>query len=311
MSARLILLLAMVAVWLSPVAAQQPGVAYRIVESATGVTLDLEALATRLAAVDVAFLGEQHDDEATHRVQRLLFESLAGRHGNVMLALEMFERDAQESLDHFQMGHTPEAEFLAGARPWPRYERDYKPLVDFAIDRQWSIVAANVPRPLAAEVAKSGLGVLAGRTDAERLMFAAELRCEPAGDYFLRFVAALGTHGQTLDEAARVRYYESQCLKDETMAESIVQAHAAGAIGGRKALVVSVNGTVHSDFRLGTVERVARRLPQATIATVTMVPVATMAAAQSSADVLARADFVVFVAGASGTTGTTGTTGER
>ena len=138
------------------------------------------------------------------------------------LALEMFERDAQEPLDHFQMGHTEEAEFLADARPWPRYARDYKPLVDFAIARQWPVVAGNVPRSIAAEVAKDGLTVLAGRTDAERRLFAADLQCAASGDYFQRFVAALGTHGQTLGEASRVRYYESQCLKDETMAESIV-----------------------------------------------------------------------------------------
>jgi hypothetical protein len=91
-----------------------------------------------------------------------------------------------------------------------------------------------------------------------------------------------------------VRYSESQCLKDETMAESIAQAHAAGAIGGRKPLVISVNGTVHSDFRLGTVERVARRLPEATVVTVTMVPVANIEDVTPSAAVLERADFVVW-----------------
>jgi uncharacterized iron-regulated protein len=274
------------------VAAQQPAApSYRIVDSASGAVVNLDALVTRLAAADVAFLGEQHDDQATHQVQRLLFDAVAARRTNVMLALEMFERDVQDPLDHFQMGHTTEAEFLAEARPWPRYDRDYKPLVDAAVAREWSVVAGNVPRSLAAEVAKSGL---AARTDAERRLFAAELRCEPAGDYFQRFVAALGTHGQTLEDTARVRYYESQCLKDETMAESIVQAHAAGSIGGRRPLVISVNGTVHSDFKLGTVERVARRLPQASIVTVTMVPVVSLDDAKSSPDVLERADFVVF-----------------
>jgi uncharacterized iron-regulated protein len=279
-----------------PVAAQQPaGPSFRIVQAASGATVDLDVLATRLAAADVAFLGEQHDDETTHRVQRLLLEAVAERRNNVSLALEMFERDVQEPLDHFQMGHTSEAEFLAEARAWPRYARDYKPLVDFAIAREWAVVAANVPRPLAAEVAKSGLAVLAGRSDADRRLFAADLRCEPAGDYFHRFVAALGTHGQTLDDTARVRYYESQCLKDETMAESIAQAHAAGSIGGRKPLVISVNGTVHSDFGFGTVERVARRLPQASIVTVTMVPVTDIEGMKADPGVLERAEFVVFV----------------
>ena len=276
------------------VTAQSPEVVFRIVDSATGTAVDLDTLAARMAAADVAFLGEQHDDEVTHRVQRLLLEAVATRHDNVSLALEMFDRDAQEPLDHFQMGHTEEAEFLAEARPWPRYARDYKPLVDFAIGREWAVIAANVPRPVAAEVAASGLGVLAGRPAGDRALFAAELRCEPAGDYFQRFVAAGGTHTLALDDAGRVRYYESQCLKDETMAESIVQAHAAGSIGGRRSLVISVNGSVHSDYRLGTVERVARRLPQATILTVTMMPGGRVDEVTADAGVRARADFVVF-----------------
>ena len=277
-----------------PVLAQAPAApVYRIVESATRSPIDVDTLAAKLAAADVAFFGERHDDVTGHQVQRLLVEAIAARRDNVTLALEMFERDAQEPLDHFQMGHTEEAEFLAAARPWPQYVRDYKPLVDFAIARQWPVVAGNVPRSIAAEVVKDGMAVLGGRTDAERRLFAADLQCAASGPYFDRFVAALGTHGQTPSDVSPVRYYESQCLKDETMAESIAQAHAAGSIGGRRPLVLSVNGTVHVDFRLGTVERVARRLPRASIVTVTTAPAAG-GAEPMSPEVLARADYVVW-----------------
>ncbi len=284
-----------VATLVLPVLAQEPPApAYRIIESATRGVIDIDTLAAKLAAADVAFLGEQHDDVTGHRVQRLLVEALGARRDNVTLALEMFERDAQEALDHFQMGHTEEDEFLAAARPWPQYARDYKPLVDFAIARQWPVVAGNLPRSIAAEVVKDGLVVLGGRPDAERGLYAADLQCAASGAYFDRFVAALGSHGQTPADVSPVRYYESQCLKDETMAESIAQAHAAGSIGGRRPLVLSVNGTVHVDFRLGTVERVARRLPLASIVTVTMVPVADLDGLAVSSDVLARADYVIW-----------------
>ena len=70
----------------------------------------------------------------------------------------MFERDVQEPLDHFLMGHMTEEEFLKASRPWPRYATDYKPLVDFAGSKEWPVVAANVPRPMASEVSKAGLG---------------------------------------------------------------------------------------------------------------------------------------------------------
>ena len=110
------------------------------------------------AGADVVFVGEEPD-------RRELAPSRAGRCSkawrgaarDVIRRLEMFERDAQEPLDHFLMGHVTEADFLAAARPWPRYATDYKPLVDFAIRRGWPVIAANVPRALAAEVARAGL----------------------------------------------------------------------------------------------------------------------------------------------------------
>ena len=281
----------------APVAAGQTPVGhYRIVASATGGALDLPALAALVARADVLFLGEQHDDVIGHQVQRALLEAIAAEHTQVVLALEMFERDVQEPLDHFQMGHSEEPEFLAEARPWPQYQRDYKPLVDFAIARNWPVVAANAPRALAADVAASGLASLASLSETQRRLIAADLQCEASGDYYRRFIEVLGSHGQTLDDAARGRYYEAQCVKDETMAESIAQAHVAGAIGGKRPLVVSVNGVAHVDYRLGTVERAARRLPGKAIVTVTVVPVASPTTATATPELLSRADYLIFTA---------------
>ncbi len=87
--------------------------------------------------------------------------------------MEMFERDVQEPFDHFQMGHTSEEDFLAAGRPWPRYATDYKPLVDFAISKDWPIIASNVPRALASDVAKGGLDALQGQATDEQRWFAA------------------------------------------------------------------------------------------------------------------------------------------
>ena len=257
---------------------------HRVFEAGRNRFADFEAMAADLATADVVLLGEQHDDPATHRLQLAVLEGLARRRGQIVLSLEMFERDVQEPLDHFQMGHTPEAEFLAEARPWPRYATDYKPLVDLAIAQKWPVVAANVPRPVASAVAKGGLAVLADRPESERAWQASDRQCAATGDYFERFVQAMGGHpadsAKESDDAkareARAsseRYYASQCLKDETMAESIAQAVVAGSRGGKRPLVVHVNGAFHSDFRQGTTERVARRLPTHRIVAVTFVPV--------------------------------------
>ncbi len=74
----------------------------------------------------------------------------------------------RDSLDHFLMGHVVEDDFLKVSRPWPRYRTDYKPLVDFAVSKKWPVVAANVPRAIASEVSKAGLGALDAKTGDDR-----------------------------------------------------------------------------------------------------------------------------------------------
>ena len=63
------------------------------------------------------------------------------------------------------------------------------------------------------------------------------------------------------------RFFAAQCLKDDTMAESIV-AYLALA-GDSRPLIVHLCGRFHSDYDLGTVERLRRRMPGLEIAVIT------------------------------------------
>src|SRR5262245_63222008 len=88
---------------------------------------DFESMLLELSRSDVVFVGEQHDDPATHRLERAILEGLARRRSNILVALEMFERDVQPSLDDYLAGRMSEEEFLNSSRPWPRYAIDYRP----------------------------------------------------------------------------------------------------------------------------------------------------------------------------------------
>jgi uncharacterized iron-regulated protein len=278
--------------------AAQSYVPHRVFDSSKSAFTDFEAMAADLAKADVVFVGEQHDDPNTHRLELAVLEALSRRVKRVVVSLEMFERDVQESLGHFTMGHMAEDEFLKGARPWPRYATDYKPLVDFAIARDWPVVAANVPRTIASEVAKTGLDALKSKSESDRALFAAELRCPTNDEYFKRFGEAMGSHpapDASGDEARRTteRYYFSQCVKDETMAESIAQASTAARTGEGHAVVVHFNGAFHSDFGQGTAERTKRRLANARIAVISVKPVADLDTLNPGDDRRAG-DFVVY-----------------
>lgn len=259
--------------------------------------VEMGAMTDALARHDVVFVGEQHDDRATHRLEAALLEAVGERAGNVILSLEMFERDVQPLLDDHAVGRVADSVFLAGSRPWSNYGADYRPLVEHAAARRWPIVAANVPRFLASAVSRGGWAALDTVPDARRRLYAAQRACEPEGEYFRRFGEAMGGmdgHGARQDSAAAramlVRFYQAQCLKDETMAESIVRARQAWPGW----MVIHYNGGFHSDHRLGTVERLARRLPSARIAVVAVVPVPDVAAADPAAHA-GRGDYVVFV----------------
>jgi len=270
----------------------QSYVPHRVFDSARGQFTDFEAMVAALAKADVVFVGEQHDDPNTHRLELAILDGLARRRGGVILSLEMFERDVQSRLDQFRLGQLAETDFLSTSRPWPRYATDYKPLVDFALARQWPVLAANIPRPFASEISKAGLDVLAGKPASEKAWFAADWQCPTDDEYYRRFKEVMGTHAG----AAEVdRYYASQCLKDETMAESIVVgwSAAASATPGTRPLVVHYNGAFHSDYGLGTASRVRRRLPAAHTVVVSVVPITNLDEI-APADHQKKGDYVVF-----------------
>ena len=282
-------------------AALAPGtyVPQRVYDTRARAFADFETMVADLARADVVFVGEQHDDPNTHRLELAVLEGLKRRGLRPTLSLEMFERDTQAVLDRYLAGTASEQEFLGTSRPWPRYATDYRPLVELAKSSGWPVIASNVPRRYAAEVAKAGLSALDRLNGAERVQAARTFQC-PNDAYFERFVATMtghpGPEASQTDAAAEEtrarneRYYLAQCVKDETMAESI----AAAAFSGGSRPIVHMNGSFHSDYRLGTAERTARRLPGRRVAVVSILPVTDLDTLAPSGDDLTRADYLVF-----------------
>ena len=171
---------------------------------------DFESMLADVAKADVVFLGEQHDDPGTHRLERAALEGIARRRGKVVLALEMFERDAQPGLDDYLAGRVSEADFLKTARPWPKYTTDYRPLVELARAKGWPVVAGNVPRRLASLIGRKGLIGVDSLPAADRALMATQLTC-PRDEYYERFKAEMGDmtgHGQkiTKEEVGEKRH---------------------------------------------------------------------------------------------------------
>jgi uncharacterized iron-regulated protein len=206
----------------------------------------------------------------------------------------MFERDVQGSVDTYVSGSSGEDEFLKNSRPWPRYSTDYRPLVEFARARRWPVVAANVPRRIAADVAKVGKPAVDSLNSTDRSLAAADLQC-PHDAYFNRFAEQMGGHQDSSGSSADTtteRYYWAQCIKDETMAESVATAFTK--LEGRPGAVVHVTGAFHSDYGEGTGERVRRRLAGRRVATLSIIPIESLDSIVPESSDLKRADYLVY-----------------
>jgi uncharacterized iron-regulated protein len=268
---------------------------HRVFDTRKKQFIDFETLASRLAAADLVFVGEQHNDPATHRMELAILEGIARRRDSVVLALEMWERDVQPLLDRYLAGSANEEELLRDGRPWKNYAADYRPLVELARARNWPVIASNVPRPLASLVSRGGLAALDTLSFGVRQRVAANVAC-PEDEYFEKFREVMGdmsSHqpGTSPDSSAArlLRIYQAQCIKDETMGESVARAWSPGR------LVVHYNGAFHSDFRLGTVDRARQRAEGAKVLVVTAVPVPALDQLEPSKAERKRADYLVYV----------------
>jgi uncharacterized iron-regulated protein len=268
-----------------PLAAPPSYVPERVYDTRRNAFSDFEVMLADLSGADVVVVGEQHDDPNTHRLELALLEGLVRRGVPIVVSLEMFERDVQPALDRYLAGETTERQFLAESRPWPRYATDYRPLVEFARARSLRVIAANVPRRIASDVSKHGLSAVEA-AGSDRMFAAQAVDCPSSGSYFDRFATAMGGH-----QGATTNFYYAQCLKDETMGESIANTFAATT--GR-VTIVHVNGAFHSDFGEGTAHSARRRMPGRRVAVVSVLPVADLDALKPAGDDLKRGDFLLY-----------------
>ena len=252
--------------------------------TADGERLDARAAARRLAEADVVFLGELHDSDPGHVLLAELLSALGdeadARGRTLTLSMEQFERDVQDLVDDYLLGRIDEERFLAESRPWRNYHPHYSPLIEESKARAWDVLAANVPRRIAARVFRYG------EASGRGALFAALEVDANEGEYRRRFVEVMNhaSDGHTAGEDATSEdgadhraddgmqnLFAAQAIKDDTMAETIAQ-HMATDRARRHGppLVVHLCGRFHSDWGLGTVERLVAREPALEVALVSM-----------------------------------------
>jgi len=226
----------------------------QIVHLPTGVLVSSEQMVAAATDERIIYVGESHDNPASHRLQLILLQGLAARYpGKTALGMEMFSRSQQELLDQWVAGTLSEKEFLRQSKLEESWGYDYyKDLLNFAKEHAIPIVALNADRSLVRELGQKGLDQL-DETAREQLP---EMDMD---DPYQRAMAEAIFGGHDHGKSSLDGFLRVQTLWDETMAQSIVDYLSKPEHQNFHMLVMAGGNHVRHGF--GIPRRVFRRLP--------------------------------------------------
>lgn len=254
---------------------------YRIYD-ATGKAASMEDVIAAFDRIEVACVGELHDDSVAHLFEAELLRRVVERYGSsdakirkrpLALSLEMFERDVQVVLDEYLRGLISERHFLLSSRPWNNYQKDYRPLVEFAREKNLPVIAANAPARYVNRVSRLGPASLRDLTPVAKAWLP-PLPYEPASPaYAAKFRQLMnepqGNVGAQSQQSPHGTSYllDAQTLRDATMAHAITQHLKRQP----EALILHISGNFHSEQRLGLPEQLLHYRPKTRTLIITII----------------------------------------
>lgn len=226
-----------------------------ILHVATGHYVSQEQMLANATLDPLLYVGELHDNPASHRLELTALKAMAARHpGKVALGMEMFTAKQQDALNKWVAGELSEKEFLRQSRwyseGWASDFTYYRALLEFCRDQQIPVIGLNVDKELGRQVSKMALAEMAPEVRAQL----------PEMDLSDPYQRAM-VEAMISDHAAGGKMVESfhrrQTLWDETMAQSVVDY-----LQDQPDMhMVVVAGGWHVEYGFGIPRRVFRRLP--------------------------------------------------
>lgn len=233
--------------------------AYRLYDI-EGKASSYEKLIKDAADADIVFYGELHNDPISHwmelEITRDLYE-IAGE--NLVTGAEMFERDDQLIINEYLRGLYDASKFEAEAKLWKNYSTDYKPLLEFAREKNLRFIATNIPRRYASMVSRSGFDVLDTLSEEAKkyiapLPFAYDPELKGYKDMLDMGGPAMAHVNENMPKA--------QAVKDATMAYSILESWQGGKT------FIHYNGSYHSRNFEGIIWYLQQALPELRIVSI-------------------------------------------
>lgn len=179
----------------------------------------------QLKTAKVVYLGEIHDSQLQHQQQLAIIQTLFNYKRQIAIGMEMFQRPAQPILDRYLAGKISEVELRQQTefdRRWGYKWEYYEPILNFARINHLPVIALNTPTEITRKVAKQGLESLTSG-DLQYISPVAEIDRSNL-KYRERILASYQEHMGIVSIASKSfdRFYNTQLLWDETMADRIV-----------------------------------------------------------------------------------------
>lgn len=182
----------------------------------------------------VLLFGEYHNNAISHWLELEITKDLA-ESKKLVLGAEMIEADNQKQLNQYLKGEIDQKQFDLVARLWKNYSNDYKPLVDFAKEKNVPFVATNIPKRYASMVSKNGFEALEKLPDEEKSWIASQpIPYDASLPGYVQMMKMMGDHTSP-------NMPKAQASKDATMAYFINKNLAENTV------FIHYNGTYHSD----------------------------------------------------------------
>ena len=225
-----------------------------IIASPSGEKISFEEMAARLTPMRAVYVGESHNNDYHHDLQFRVVKAMYAQNPNLMIGMEMFQRPMQAGLDRFLAGEIDEAKFLKETEYFTRWKWDYRyyrPILLFAREHGLKVIAANSPKEAREKVSRGG--GLDALTEEDRQWVAEEIDLTNAA-HREAVMAVYAGHPRRPGSDADA-FYASQCVWEDTMAESTARALEANP-GSR---IVMLAGGFHVRQRFGVPLRAKRR----------------------------------------------------
>ncbi|MCK5914077.1 MAG: ChaN family lipoprotein [Desulfuromusa sp.] len=221
----------------------------------TGIYVDQQVMLDQASSTQVVFVGETHDNPASHRLQVEILQTLQQHNPDkITLAMEMFTPSQQPVLDLWIAGQLTEKDFLQQVdwyHNWRMNFAFYRPLLSYCREHKIPILALNAEVDLKHKVARTPLAELSAEEQQQ-------LPDMDSSDPYQQAMVQAFFNDHKMGQTMLAGFQRVQTLWDETMAQNLADYLNNGG-KGRQILVIA--GGNHVRYGFGIPRRLFRRVP--------------------------------------------------